>query len=104
MFFYTWTFVYFNRPESDTIQPGHSESVLGALLDILWNYMEVEEMKYILKKLANALLSEYTQTNKALDYTQQSEALHTFIGLCNHARTRKTYLEFKFFKKHLYVI
>ncbi|XP_013113066.2 E3 ubiquitin-protein ligase RNF123 isoform X2 [Stomoxys calcitrans] len=88
------------RNDSDAIQPGHSESVLGALLDILWNYMEVEEMKYILKKLANALLSDFTQTNKALDYGPQRLALQTLIGLCNHTRTRKIYLEYKFFKKH----
>ncbi|XP_061398037.1 E3 ubiquitin-protein ligase RNF123 [Musca vetustissima] len=88
------------RCESDSVQPGHSESPLGALLDILWNYLEVEEMKFILKKLANSLLCEYTQTNKGLDYGQQCEALQTLIGLCNHKRCRKIYLEFKFFKKH----
>lgn len=80
--------------------PGHPESILGALLNIFWNYLELDEIKFLLKKLANALLSDFTHTNKGLDYEQQRHALQILICLCNHIRTRKTYLEYKFFKKH----
>uniref|UniRef100_A0A1A9VGU9 RING-type E3 ubiquitin transferase n=1 Tax=Glossina austeni TaxID=7395 RepID=A0A1A9VGU9_GLOAU len=86
--------------DSDSVQPGHSDSVLGCLLDMLWNYLEAEEMKYILKKLANALLSNYSHTHKQLDYERQRQSLQVLVALCNHTKTRKTYLEFKFFKKH----
>ncbi|KAM7363066.1 kip1 ubiquitination-promoting complex subunit 1 isoform 2-T2 [Cochliomyia hominivorax] len=88
------------KNESDAVLPGHPESILGALLNIFWNYLEVDEMKFLLKKLANAMLSDFTHTNKGLDYEQQRHALQILICLCNHTRTRKTYLEYKFFKKH----
>ncbi|XP_046805670.1 E3 ubiquitin-protein ligase RNF123 isoform X2 [Lucilia cuprina] len=88
------------KNETDSILPGHAESILGALLNIFWNYLEVDEMKFLLKKLANAMLSNFTHTNKGLDYEQQRHALQILICLCNHTRTRKTYLEHKFFKKH----
>uniref|UniRef100_A0A1A9W1K7 RING-type E3 ubiquitin transferase n=1 Tax=Glossina brevipalpis TaxID=37001 RepID=A0A1A9W1K7_9MUSC len=88
------------KNESDSVQPGHSDSVLGCMLDMFWNYLEAEEMKFILKKLANALLSTYSHTHKHLDYERQRQSLQVLIALCNHTKTRKTYLEFKFFKKH----
>ncbi|XP_037891290.1 E3 ubiquitin-protein ligase RNF123 isoform X2 [Glossina fuscipes] len=88
------------KNDSDSVQPGHADSVLGCLLDMFWNYLEAEEMKFILKKLANALLSSYSHTHKQLDYERQRQSLQVLVALCNHTKTRKTYLEFKFFKKH----
>ncbi|XP_017466845.1 PREDICTED: E3 ubiquitin-protein ligase RNF123 [Rhagoletis zephyria] len=82
------------------IFPGTPESTLGALLSLLWNYLENEEVKFIMRKLANALLSTYTHTHVGLDYEKQKSAINVFTCLCRHMQTRKTYLEYKFFKKH----
>lgn len=98
-FFFSFIFSYL-RSEAENIYPGQNESMFGAFLNILWNYLEIDEVRYVLKKLANALLSEFTHTNKGLDYEQQRQALQILICLCNHTKTRKNYLEFKFFKKH----
>lgn len=82
------------------ILPGTPESTLGALLSILWNYLENEEVKFIMRKLVNALLSSYTHTHTGLDYEKQKHAITILTCICTHTQTRKTYLEYKFFKKH----
>lgn len=58
-------------------------------------------MKYILKKLANALLTQFTHAHKGIDYDEQKKALQVLIALCNNPQTRKFYIEGKLFKKHL---
>lgn len=57
-------------------------------------------MKFILKKLANALLTQFTQAHKGIDYEEQKRALQTLIAICNNPRTRKFLIEGKLFKKH----
>lgn len=80
--------------------PGAPKSSLGSLISLFWNYLELEEIRFLLKKTINSLLAIYTQTNKGLDYEAQRMALVLVNSLCLHPKTRKTYLEHKFFKKH----
>uniref|UniRef100_W8AXB6 RING-type E3 ubiquitin transferase n=1 Tax=Ceratitis capitata TaxID=7213 RepID=W8AXB6_CERCA len=89
-----------NETDQDSILPGTPESTLGALLSILWNYLENEEVKFLMRKLMNALLSTFTHTHIGLDYEKQKRVITILTCICNHTQTRKTYLEYKFFKKH----
>ncbi|XP_011189510.2 E3 ubiquitin-protein ligase RNF123 [Zeugodacus cucurbitae] len=90
-----------NATDKDpAVVPGTPESTLGALLSLLWNYLENEEVKYVMRKLVNALLTSYTHTHTGLDYEKQTRAITILTYICTHTQTRKTYLEYKFFKKH----
>ncbi|XP_037951834.1 E3 ubiquitin-protein ligase RNF123 isoform X2 [Teleopsis dalmanni] len=82
------------------IIPGATGSLLGGVLSILWNYLEKEEISYILKKTVNTLLIEYVQSHKGLDYQNQKTAITTLNCLCNDIKTRKFLLENKLFRKH----
>lgn len=75
-------------------------SVLKGLLSLLWNFMEGDEIKFVLRKLVNALLCRFTHTVQGLDYERHRQTLSVLHSLCLHEQTRKYLLEGKFFKKH----
>lgn len=78
----------------------NSYSVLHGLLSLFWNYMEGDEIKFVLRKLVNALLGTFTHTIQGLDYEKHRQALGMLHCLCLHEQTRKYLLEGKLFKKH----
>ncbi|KAH8236558.1 hypothetical protein KR026_005614 [Drosophila bipectinata] len=78
----------------------NSNSVLQGLLALFWNYMEGDEIKFVLRKLVNALLGTFTHTIQGLDYEKHRQALGMLHCLCLHEQTRKYLLEGKLFKKH----
>lgn len=75
-------------------------SVLQGLLSLFWNYMEGDEVKFVLRKLVNALLATFTHTIQGLDYEKHRQALGMLHCFCLHEQTRKYLLEGKLFKKH----
>jgi len=75
-------------------------SVLQGLLSLFWNYMEGDEIKFVLRKLVNALLGTFTHTIQGLDYEKHRQTLSMLHCLCLHEQTRKYLLEGKLFKKH----
>ncbi|XP_035776187.1 E3 ubiquitin-protein ligase RNF123-like [Anopheles albimanus] len=87
------------RNEAPT-QPGAPESTLGTFLNLLWTYLEPEEMKLFLKKLLNFLANTYKETPVDLEYEKQRKTIVILTCICNHPTTRKYLLECKFFKKN----
>ncbi|EDW84144.1 uncharacterized protein Dwil_GK13978 [Drosophila willistoni] len=75
-------------------------SVFQSLLSLFWNFMEGDEIKFVLRKLVNALLATFTHTIQGLDYEKHRQALGMMHCLCLHQQTRKYLLEGKLFKKH----
>ncbi|XP_020813353.1 E3 ubiquitin-protein ligase RNF123 isoform X1 [Drosophila serrata] len=75
-------------------------SVLQGLLSLFWNYMEGDEIKFVLRKLVNGLLGTFTHTIQGLDFEKHRQALGVLHCLCLHEQTRKYLLEHKLFKKH----
>ncbi|XP_017110333.1 E3 ubiquitin-protein ligase RNF123 [Drosophila elegans] len=95
--------VLLNRIASLTTLGAEKESrhtVLQGLLSLFWNYMEGDEIKFVLRKLVNALLGTFTHTIQGLDYEKHRQALSMLHCLCLHEQTRKYLLEGKLFKKH----
>lgn len=75
-------------------------SVLKGLLSLLWNFMEADEVKFVLRKLVNALLATYTHTVQGVDYEKHRQTLNALHCICLHEQSRKYLLESKLFKKH----
>ncbi|XP_030375899.1 E3 ubiquitin-protein ligase RNF123 [Scaptodrosophila lebanonensis] len=75
-------------------------STLMGLLSLFWNFMEADEIKFVLRKMVNALLATFTHTIQGLDYEKHRQALSVLHCLCLHEQTRKYLLEAKLFKKH----
>ncbi|XP_060645573.1 E3 ubiquitin-protein ligase RNF123 [Drosophila nasuta] len=75
-------------------------SVLKSLLSLLWNFMEGDEVKFVLRKLVNALLGTFSHTVQGVDYEKHRQALSTLHCICLHEQSRKFLLESKLFKKH----
>ncbi|XP_034661955.1 E3 ubiquitin-protein ligase RNF123 [Drosophila subobscura] len=83
-----------------TAEKENPHSVLQGLLSLFWNFMEGDEIKFVLRKMVNALLSTFTHTVQGLDYEKHRQALAMLHCLCLHEQTRKFLLEGKLFKKH----
>lgn len=75
-------------------------SVLMGLLSLFWNFMEADEVKFVLRKLVNALLATYSHTVQGVDYEKHRQTLSTLHCICLHEQSRKYLLEGKLFKKH----
>ncbi|EDV91344.1 E3 ubiquitin-protein ligase RNF123 isoform X2 [Drosophila grimshawi] len=75
-------------------------SVLNGLLSLFWNFMEDDEIKFVLRKMVNALLATYTHTVQGMDYSKHRHVLNVLHCLCLHEQTRKYLLDSKLFKKH----
>lgn len=75
-------------------------SVLNGLLSLFWNFMEGDEIKFVLRKLVNALLCKFSHTVQGTDYERHRETLNVMHYICLHEQTRKYLLESKLFKKH----
>jgi len=75
-------------------------SVLKGLLSLFWNFMEADEVKFVLRKVVNALLGTFTHTVQGLDYEKHRQALSIMHCICLHEQSRKYLLEGKLFKKH----
>ncbi|XP_017143160.1 E3 ubiquitin-protein ligase RNF123 [Drosophila miranda] len=83
-----------------TAEKENPHSVLQGMLSLFWNFMEGDEIKFVLRKMVNALLATYTHTIQGLDYEKHRQALGVLHCLCLHEQTRKFLLEGKLFKKH----
>lgn len=95
---------YFSNDFEESISSGRVDTVLGVFLSTLWNYLETEEIKFVLKKLLNTLLASFSETSSSLAYDRQRRVLIVLTCICNHPVTRKFYLENKFFKKHWWAV
>ncbi|ALC46914.1 CG6752 [Drosophila busckii] len=89
-----------SRMTSLAAEKENPHSSLMGLLSLFWNFMEADEIKFVLRKLVNTLLGTYTHTVQGLDYESHRQALNMLHCLCLHEQTRKYLLEGKLFKKH----
>ncbi|XP_058453045.1 E3 ubiquitin-protein ligase RNF123 isoform X2 [Malaya genurostris] len=89
-----------NTKNEPPTQPGFPESTLGTFLTLLWTYLEMEEMKLFLKKLLNFLANTYKETPIDMEYEKQRKIIVILTCICQHPRTRKYLVEYKFFKKN----
>ncbi|XP_055849939.1 E3 ubiquitin-protein ligase RNF123 isoform X2 [Episyrphus balteatus] len=80
------------------------DSTLGTFLNMLWNYLQYDEMSFVMKQLLNILLSRFSQTAQGLENETQCKVIFVLNSLCAHPITRKFYLENKLFKKHCLAI
>lgn len=95
--------VYYYRSEycqDAVILPGSTESTLGTLLTIFWTCLEEFEIHFVLNSLLDMLFSWYIQTSKDLEYERQRKVIVVLTCLCNHPKTRKFYIEQRFFNKN----
>ncbi|KAI4488691.1 hypothetical protein M0802_011399 [Mischocyttarus mexicanus] len=68
-------------------------------LDLLWAFLEEEEMKFLLENIINLLYSLFRHVPFQPEYSKQYDILALLINLCLHTQTRHYYLKYVLFDR-----
>ncbi|XP_011504327.1 PREDICTED: E3 ubiquitin-protein ligase RNF123 [Ceratosolen solmsi marchali] len=74
-------------------------SMLFTCLDLIWTFLESNEMKICLETTVAYLSSAFRQVSVVLQYPDQRTILTLLNGLCQHKKTRQYLLQFILFDK-----
>lgn len=77
----------------------NDSSMLFICLDLMWSFLEKDEMKICLETTVAYLLSVFRQVSVILEYPNQCSILVLLNCLCHHTTTRQYLLEYILFDK-----
>ncbi|XP_043268738.1 E3 ubiquitin-protein ligase RNF123-like isoform X2 [Venturia canescens] len=78
---------------SEKSQEQQNPQELMLCLDLMWMFMEQEEMKVCLENTVVSLLSSFRHASLMISYPNQCDNLVPLIDLCRHAKTRQHLLQ-----------
>ncbi|XP_043273682.1 E3 ubiquitin-protein ligase RNF123-like isoform X4 [Venturia canescens] len=78
---------------SEKSQEQQNPQELMLCLDLMWMFMEQEEMKVCLENTVVSLLSSFRHASLMISYPNQCDNLAPLIDLCRHAKTRQHLLQ-----------
>ncbi|XP_043273679.1 E3 ubiquitin-protein ligase RNF123-like isoform X1 [Venturia canescens] len=84
---------------SEKSQEQQNPQELMLCLDLMWMFMEQEEMKVCLENTVVSLLSSFRHASLMISYPNQCDNLAPLIDLCRHAKTRQHLLQYVLFDR-----
>nr|XP_012138536.1 PREDICTED: E3 ubiquitin-protein ligase RNF123 isoform X2 [Megachile rotundata] len=73
--------------------------ILLTCLDLLWTFLEEDEMKACLESTVLYLLSTFRHVSLLLEYPDQCKSLHLLTKVCQHSLTRQYLLQYLLFDR-----